>query len=644
MTLATFGRTAGLLVLTATAAHAQDAHAQDPRVGLRAGLDDAGQAAQSLTLVAHLPRPAGFANPDDSGDFGFANTDLAFRGDLLFMGNYAGVQIWDIAEPARPTLRATIACAGGQGDVSVHGNLLFMSVEETRGRVDCGPQGVDAPASAERFRGVRIFDIADLDAPRQVAAVQTCRGSHTHTLVPDPADPANLFVYVSGTGGVRPGEELAGCARGGPEDAASALFRVEVIRVPLGAPEQAAIVNRPRFLVGLAAPPEHGATPEQAAAAAAGLAELRARGEFAVIFDGEATVVPAEYVAEALAEAVRQRGATGAPTAADSAAAQVLLDGYAAQMNAPPSGPRNGPNQCHDITAFPEIGLAGGACAGYGLLLDISDPANPTRLTAAADSNFAYWHSATFSNDGRRVVFTDEWGGGSAPRCRPTDRDEWGANALFSISETRELAFDGYYKIPNVQTATENCVAHNGSLVPVPGRDLMIQAWYQGGLSLFDFTDPAAPREVAFFDRGPVDAERLVLGGYWSAYWYNGHVYASEIGRGLDVFRLAPGDGLSANEIAAAEAVRVPGFNAQTQTRTVWPATAAVARATLDGLVRDAAITPARAAAVTAGLDAPARLAAVAQAVDADATAASGRTAERLRGLAETLRGIGDAR
>ena len=634
------------LPLVALLAGAASAQAPDPRVGLRAGLDDAGQAIRGLELVAHVPRPAGFFNPDDAGDFDYANSDVAFRGDLMVVGNYAGVQMWDISDPAAPRLRATLECPGGQGDVSVSGNLLFMSVEETRGRIDCGAQGVEAPASAERFRGVRILDISDVEHPRQVAAVQTCRGSHTHTLVPDPADPSQLFVYVSGTSRVRPGEELAGCADGGPESPETARFRVEVIRVPLAHPELAAVVATPRFLLGLAAPPEHGLSPEAQAAAQTAAAALRARGVFSVVMDGGAIEVPAPYVAEAMAGVLQQRGSTGPPTAADSAAVQAAFDAYSAQMAAPsdPSGP--GPDQCHDITVFPEIGLAGGACSGYGLLLDISDPANPTRLTAVADSNFAYWHSATFSNDGRRVVFTDEWGGGSSPRCRATDRMEWGANALFDISDTRDLSFRGYYKIPAAQTETENCVAHNGSLVPVPGRDLMVQAWYQGGLSLFDFTDPSRPVEVAYFDRGPVDADQLVLAGYWSVYWYNGYIYASEIGRGLDVFRLAPGDGLTASEIAAAESVQMAAFNPQTQTRVTWAATPDVARAYYDGLVRDGSLTGARATDVAEALavadqpsaDVARRLVHAAGEVDEIVDEASSGTAARLRSLASTLR------
>ena len=564
-----------VFLLTATLAAAQP-DAADPRVGLRPGWQDAGVAASNMELVGHAPKPEGFFNPDDVGDFSMMNSDMAFRGNTLFLGNFHGLQVYDISDPTNPTLRATLPCPGGQNDVSIYGDLLFMSVEETRGRLDCGAQGVAEPVSAERFRGVRIFDVSDVEHPRQVAAVQTCRGSHTHTLVPDPDDPSHVYVYVSGTSQVRPAEELAGCSDLLPEeDPNTARFRIEVIEVPLDHPERAAVVNTPRFLLGLTAPPEHGettediasslglepATPDEAAAA-------RARDAFVVTIDGADYVMSDAMVPQALAYSMEMRGVSGTPTAQDSTALRGLLQEYVTMMAGHPDGgeDRPGPDQCHDITVYPEVGLAAGACSGYGILLDISDPADPRRIAQAADENFAYWHSATFSNDGTKVLFTDEWGGGMAPRCRETDRPEWGADALFTI-EDRQLVFQGYYKLPAPQTELENCVAHNGSLIPIPGRDVMVQGWYQGGVSVFDFTDPANPVEIAFFDRGPMDPERMAMGGHWAAYWYNGHIYASEIGRGLDVFRLTPSEHLSADEIAAAEAVRLDVFNPQHQTR-----------------------------------------------------------------------------
>jgi hypothetical protein len=459
---------------------------------------------------------------------------------------------------------------------------LFMSVEQTRGRLDCGTQGVATPVSAERFRGIRIFDITDLAKPKQVAAVQTCRGSHTHTLVTDPKDPANLYVYGSGTSSVRSGEELAGCAKE-PEDPNTALFSIDVIKVPIAAPDKAAIVNRPRIF----ADPQTGAF--------AGLQKGGDRG--------------------------------------------------------PGTQPARETNQCHDITVFPEVGLAAGACSGNGILLDISDPVHPARLDAAADKNFAYWHSATFNNDGTKVIFTDEWGGGTRPRCRASDPPNWGADAIFDIVD-RKLQFRGYFKMPAAQTDTENCVAHNGSLVPVPGRDIMVQAWYQGGLSMFDFTDSAHPIEIAYFDRGPVDAKTLITAGFWSTYWYNGAIYGSEIARGVDVFRLKPTEQMSQNEIDAAMLVRSEEVNTQLQTKVSWPASAPVALAYVDQLTRSKAIQADRARAVKTALehadglhDQKASLAAadqlntIARQFDADAASAKGVDAARMKALAETLKG-----
>jgi hypothetical protein len=613
-----------LLLSVAIAAGAQErapaASASDPRVGLEAGLRDAGEAALNMEIVASLPKPEGFFDPRSPAGIptpperspeevaaakkaaaakaaagevtaapranvlSFSNTDLAFRGNHLFVGNYHGFKAYDIEDARHPRLVVSVVCPGGQGDLSVHGNLLFMSVEQTRGRLDCGVQGVEAPVSAERFRGIRIFDISDMALPRQVAAVQTCRGSHTHTLVTDPKDPANLYIYGSGTSTVRSTEELEGCSGGDPEENPdTALFSIDVIQVPLAAPANARIVSRPRIF----ADPVTGAI--------SGL----------------------------------WRGGHHGPGTQTSRAT----------------------NQCHDITVFPEIGLAAGACSGNGILLDISDPVNPVRIDHVVDRSFAYWHSATFNNDGTKVIFTDEWGGGSRPRCRSTDPLEWGANAIFEIVD-RRLHFRSYYKMAAPQTEQENCVAHNGSLVPVPGRDVMVQAWYQGGISVFDFTDSANPVEIAFFDRGPVDAERLISGGYWSAYWYNCHIFGAEIARGLDVFRLIPGEHLSQDEIDAAAQIRFTEFNAQEQPRIVWPATSQVARAYLDQLTRSGGIRAERVTALGAALDRADRLrtgreaeaAAVGRQLEGlsaqlrqDAGAASGIDAVRLRALSENL-------
>ena len=587
--------------------------AADPRVGLKAGLRDAGEAAKNMERVATLPKPEGFFDPKAPGGtptpperdpnlpppdpneppdprfanmLGFANSDLAFSGTHLFMGNFHGFNTYDVEIARKPKLLASAVCPGGQGDVSVHGNLLFMSVEQTRGRIDCGTQGIQDKVSAERFRGIRIFDISDLGKPRQIAAIQTCRGSHTHTLVPDPKDPGNLYVYGSGTSLVRSAEELAGCSGLKPgEDPNTALFSIDVIKVPLAAPQNAKIVNRPRIF----ADPTTGA-----------INGLWSGGEH-----GPGTQKTPET------------------------------------------------NQCHDITVFPQVGLAAGACSGNGILLDISDPEHPVRLDQATDKNFAYWHSATFNNDGTKVIFTDEWGGGTRPRCRATDPPTWGADAIFDIVD-RKLQFRGYYKMPAAQTEQENCVAHNGSLIPVPGRDIMAQGWYQGGVSVFDFTDSAHAIEIAFFDRGPIDAKTLITGGYWSAYWYNGNIYGSEIARGIDVFRLTPSEYLSQNEIDAATQVRTDELNVQEQGRVAWPATAVVARAYLDQLTRSKAIEPERARAVRTALDhaddarssrgksqaAIDQLDGLTAQLDRDAAAAVGRDAARLRSLAATLKGV----
>jgi hypothetical protein len=599
------------------AGHAQQrpADPNDPRIGLKAGLHDAGEASRNMKRVASLPKPEGFFDPAKPGGdvipperdpklpplpppdpnappnlaqanmLGFANSDLAFAGNHVFMGSFHGFTTYDVERPSKPKFGPSVVCPGGQGDISVHGNLLFMSVEQTRGRLDCGAQGIQTTVSAERFRGVRIFDITDLNKPRQVAAVQTCRGSHTHTIVTDPKDPANLYVYGSGTSGVRPGEELAGCSKeDADKDPNTSLYSIDVIQVPLSAPQNAKIINRPR------------------------------------IFADTVTGV---------VNALNKGGDSG-----------------------PGTQKMGVTNQCHDITVFPEVGLAAGACSGNGLLLDIRDPKNPVRIDYASDKNFAYWHSATFNNDGTKVIFTDEWGGGARPRCRATDLMNWGADAIFDIVD-RKLVFKGYYKMPAPQTEQENCVAHNGSLIPVPGRDIMVQAWYQGGVSVFDFTDSTHPVEIAFFDRGPIDAKQLVLGGFWSAYWYNGNIYGSEISRGIDIFTLTPSEYLTQNELDAALMIHNDELNTQEQGKIVWPAAGPVERAYLDQLTRSHGIAPERAKAVKNAIDradglhtgkergAPAILGemdAVAGQLETDAASASGADAMRLRSLAANLK------
>ncbi|HEX8000049.1 MAG TPA: hypothetical protein VF528_16805 [Pyrinomonadaceae bacterium] len=542
--------------------------ANDPRAKLSPGMYDAGETAMGMKHLMLLKKPDAFQLGSDDPDnpkvqktlgqlgigdsskmpkplqlviaqLAFANSDLAFQGNHLFMGNFYGVNIYDISNPSQARLLTSMVCPGGQGDVSVYKNLLFMSVEQPNGRLDCGPQGFPpAPppaagqehkptplaAQKDRFRGVRIFDITDISSPKQVAAVQTCRGSHTHTLVVDPNDKNNVYIYVSGTSFVRPGEELAGCSGETPDkDPNTSLFRIDVIKVPLAAPQTAQVVSSPRL----------------------------------------------------------------------------FMDQRTGALNSLKSGATHGKdkpfetNQCHDITVYSEIGLAAGACSGNGILLDIKDPVNPKRIDAVNDPNYAYWHSASFSNDGKKVVFTDEWGGGLSARCRANDPNVWGANAIFRLTDNK-LSFASYYKLPAAQGDSENCVAHNGSLIPVPGRDIKVQAWYQGGISVMDFTDASHPVEIAYFDRGPIYPNMLVLGGDWSAYWYNGHIYASEIARGLDIFELVPTQHLTQNEIDAAKAVRVAELNVQNQQRIEWPRQLVVAKAYVDQLERSQALPSGR--------------------------------------------------
>ena len=584
---------------------------RDPRYGLKAGLYNAEAVARGLRHVSLLKKPDAFqldattpddpkvartlgmlgvANPNEMpksiqavrAQLAFANSDLAFQGRYAFMGNFYGVNIYDIANPAKARLLTSMICPGGQGDVSVYKNLMFMSVEMPNGRLDCGVEGFPPAATTatsegpipapqkERFRGVRIFDISNIERPRQVAAVQTCRGSHTHTLVVDPKDARNVYIYVSGTSFVRQSEELAGCSAERPDrDPNTSLFRIEVIQVPVATPEKARVVASPR-----------------------------------VFMDPRTGVI----------NALNSGGSHEKSTPVDT-------------------------DQCHDITVYSELGLAAGACSGNGILLDISKPAEPKRIDAVNDPNYAYWHSATFSNDGSKVVFTDEWGGGLGARCRPNDPNKWGANAIFLLKENR-LSFSSYYKMPAAQGDNENCVAHNGSLIPVPGRDLKVQAWYQGGISIMDFTEPEKPFEIAYFDRGPVDEKMLVLGGPWSTYWYNGYIYSSEIARGLDILELLPSEFLSQNEIDAARSVRVAEFNVQNQRRIVWPQTRVVAKAYLDQLERSGGLSAEKIKALRQAIEAgqKARLKKMAQELSEGLPAvANALDAKRIKALASSL-------
>jgi hypothetical protein len=604
----------------------------DPRVGLKAGLWDAGQAEWNMHLVSTIRPPEAFV--------GKTNSDLAFIGNTVIQGNYYGFVVWDITDPAHPAYKTSFVCPASQSDVSIYKNLMFESAEAPSARLDCGTEGVKDTVSHERIRGIRIWDVTDITHPKIITNVQTCRGSHTHTLLVDPKDPDNVYIYISGSSTVRSPTELAGCVNATPDqDPNGAKFRIEVIKVPLAHPEQAAIVSSPRIFQGLDQAPAHGAAPADLQA----VADARSHGGFVVNVGGQGMVVEGQFLSGMLDSAVKARGATGAPTAADSAWLHQHLQ---AMVDARFGGPRILGTSCHDITVYPQIGLAGGACQGHGLLLDITDPAHPTRLDAAADSNFSFWHSATFNNDGTKLLFSDEWGGGSAPKCRASDPRDWGADAIFTIVD-HKLIFQGYYKLPAPQTSQENCVAHNGSLIPIPGRDVMVQAWYQGGVSVFDWTDPKHPQEIAYFDRGPVDGTRLEMGGSWSAYWYNGVIVSSEIARGLDILELRPSALLSAHEIAAAKTVRFDEFNTQGQPALVWPTTFALAGAYLDQLERSKGLPSSRIASARATLGSAEHastdqrrdaLTQLATQLDGDAAASS--DGKKVRLLAGTVRNL----
>ncbi|HEY2377875.1 MAG TPA: hypothetical protein VGH98_18020 [Gemmatimonadaceae bacterium] len=633
-----------VLPLSAQQVPAPGAPSPDPRVGLKAGIYDAGEAAWNMRLASLTKPTEKFAKS--------INSDEAFFGHYVIQGSFDGFQIWDISDPAHPTLRSAQYCPASQSDVSVYKNLLVVSSESNSGRLDCGDEGIKDTVSAERIRGVRIFDISDLDHPKYVTNVQTCRGSHTHSLLVDPKDKANVYVYISGSAPLRSQKELAGCTSATPDrDPNSALMRLEVIKIPLAHPEKAAIVSAAKIFEGLKEPKSHGITAADSIAEVQRLADAKANGGYTYTVEGRERVASPRLITSQLDSIVKARNGTGAPTAADSSTLHVALQGIvdkivAAQAGAKQEGDPIMYSQCHDITLDPSLGLAGGACEGHGLLLDIRDPVHPMRMDAVDDVNFSYWHSATFNNDGTKILFSDEWGGGGAPKCRSTDPHEWGADAIFTIDpQSKKLHFESYYKLSAPQTPEENCVAHNGSLIPVPGRDIMSQAWYQGGVSVFDWTDAKHPEEIAFFDRGPLTADHMVLGGSWSAYWYNGVIVSSEITRGLDIFELLPNALLTQNEIDAAKTAHLDYLNVQDQPRYTWPATFALARAYVDQLERSNGLSTDRVAATRQALDGAehasgsARRSALTKlATQLDGDAKTSSDAAKVRVLATTLR------
>ncbi len=553
--------TASLALVSALSAMSLSAQTyptgKDPRNGLKSGVMDAGVAMEGMKLLSLTPKVAEF---DTARGLTFVNSDLAFGGNYLYQGNFAGFSIWDISNPAQPTKVSVVSCITSQGDPSIYRNLLFISAEGGGNRNDCAKGGVQNPA--DHMAGVRIFDVKDPKNPRLVKNVQTCKGSHTHTIVPSKKDKNIIYIYVSGNQGARPNTELAGCVNGDdPADPENSLFRLDVIKVPLNDPAKSEVITGARIFTDM----------------------------------------------------------DPAPRRASSAAGRGGRGGRGAAAGATPPRP-TGPRNCHDVTAYPEMDLLAGACASYGLLVDISNPEKPIRLDAAADTNFSLWHTAVFSNDGGKVVFTDEWGGGTSPNCQASNMMEMGGNTTLTIDRSKKKMKQGaYFKIPTAQTAQENCVSHNGGLVPVPGRDVMVQGWYQGGVDVIDFTDPDKPFEIAFFDRGPIDAPPLIdagpgasaqppargtIGGSWGAYYYNGVIYSSEMARGLDALELTPSAHLSANEIAAAKLVKFEWYNPQSQPKITWPPAFPVVRSYLDQLVRNNGLAAARTTAIDQALTA----------------------------------------
>ncbi|MEH0974722.1 hypothetical protein V6U77_26665 [Micromonospora sp. CPCC 205546] len=414
----------------------------------------------NLRQVANLPKQA----PLDA-----TNSDLAFQGRYAFAGNYNGFVVYDISRPTAPTVVSQVYCPGSQNDISVHGDLLFLSTDSSRSDDSCNSTSAPATEKAS-WEGIKVFDISDKANPRYVKAVETACGSHTHTLVPG-KDRRTVYLYVSS---YSPRAEFPDCQP--PHDS------ISIVKVPVKSPTDAAVVASPNLF------PDGG-------------------------YEGR------------------------------------------------PGG--SATTGCHDITAYPEKDLAAGACMGDGILMDISDREAPRLINRVRDTvNFAFWHSATFNNAGTKVVFTDELGGGGAATCNEAIGPERGADAIYDITgrgDARTMVFRSYYKIPRMNADTENCVAHNGSLIPVLGRDIMVQAWYQGGISVWDFTDSANPKEIAFWERGPISADRLVGGGTWSAYYYNGYIYSNDMTKGLDVLKLTDWRTWTAN------LVRYRELNAQTQ-------------------------------------------------------------------------------
>jgi hypothetical protein len=552
----------------------------DPRAALKPGeKNTAGIAASHMKLVSFTPKPAQF---DSARGLSWINSDIAFKDHYVYQVNFSGFMIWDVANPKMPKLVSANVCPTDQADPSIWGNLLFISDESARGRKDCGMQGVPAGQGADRERGVRVYDVTDPAHPKLVNNIQTCRGTHTHTIVPDPNDKNIIYIYGGGSSSTRDSTEVPElqCSQGNyPTNPNASSNRIDIIKVDLRHPEQAKVVG------------------------------------FARIFEN-------------------------LPRAAGSA-------GQARDTMATTGRGAFGPGGCHDMTAYPKYQIVAASCGSHGILLDVKDPMHPVRLDAKTDVNFSLWHTAIFNNDASKVVYTDEWGGGQAPRCRATDPQRLGGNTILTI-DNGKYTQHGYFKMLAAQTNMENCVSHNGGLVPVPGRDIMAQGWYQGGVDVFDFTDPDHPKELAYFDRGPVDSTKMVIGGSWGAYYWNGYIYSSELSRGLDILELTPSPDLTQNELDAAKLAHLDTYNPQSQPHYTWPAAFPVAKAYLDQIKRDNALPASRTTAIAAaiakaekasGSARKSQLTALAASLDKD-TASDATNAARLKSMAETLRGI----
>jgi hypothetical protein len=573
-------------VASPVATSAQDTIAtmNDPRARLAPGAQNtAGIAAKYMKLVSFTPKPALL---DSAKGLSFINSDIAFKDHYVYQGNFSGFSIWDVSNPAMPRNVATIACATDQADPSIYGNLLFISAESSRARTDCGMQGVAKDEGAMRERGVRVYDVSNPAHPKLINNIQTCRGTHTHTIVPDPKDKNTIYIYGGGSSNVRDSSEVAAlkCSDGNyPENPNASQNRIDIIRVDLEHPETAKVVGFARIFEDLPRSPGSG--------------------------------------------------------------------GVARDPNAPARGRgANGPNGCHDLTAYPAYNLVAGSCGSHGILLDVRDPLHPVRIDAKSDVNFSLWHTAVFNNDASSVVFTDEWGGGTNPRCRITDPLRLGGNTVLSIDKSGKMTQHGYFKMLAAQTEMENCVSHNGGLVPVPGRDIMVQGWYQGGVDVFDFSDPNHPYEIAYFDRGPVSDTSKVIGGSWGAYYWNGYVYSSELSRGLDIFELQPSEYLSQNELDAAKLVHLDTYNPQSQPKIVWPAAFPVVKSYLDQLVRAKALPAERTTAIAAAIasaekaSGSARRSALTKlAADLDKDAGASTDAARVRTMAAAARDLAKA-